>query len=141
MEDAVIEFMRCLTACMDYRDIPRVYVWVRENTVLGGEHLHIGVHVPDDHEDSIIAGITRILGARRGSDRDLNPIKGEIARSRKRGWLVQRVLFGLKGALGLAEYVSKGTQKGAQGWTSGKRSSVSRMLDVSAREKHSATKG
>ena len=135
MEDAVIEFIRRMTGLMDRRDIPRVYAWVRENTIQGGEHLHIGIHIPPENEDSMIDGIAKLLRAPRGCDRDLKPSKGEVARSRKRGWLVQRVLFGLKGALGLADYISKGTEKGAQGWTKGKRCGVARMLDLSAREK------
>lgn len=133
-EEATIAFTRKLGGILDRLGLPRVYYWWREHTELAGDHLHVALSLPERYEKRFLKSLAKVIGVPRGNDSPMEGILGGIARSKSDGWLVQRNMRGLQGALGWVRYAAKGLD-GSQGATHGKRCGVANAIGQTARAK------
>ena len=92
---------------------PPVYIWVREASATSGEHLHVGIHLPDDCLPAFIRWIQETTGAQRLTRGEMRTLKitqteGEIAHGDGSAWHLARDTHPERQGRFLAAYLGKG---------------------------------
>ena len=110
MAKRIAAFLRNLTKSLDRLTGCTAYIWVRENTLASGEHLHIAIHCPEGKHRKVCNWLKGVTGEKRRFRKRPKGqrTEGEIECSEYGGWHMAVDTHAERKGVCLAHYLGKG---------------------------------